>query len=303
MSRTPTSLTRWFSRREEPLTAWMLLTPAILSIAIFTIYPVLMSIWLSFSSWDLLTPRVFVGLQNYVKLFTLDTHFRQAVGNTVYFVLGQVPLTVAASMLLAVLLNKGIRGIAWLRAAYYMPIVTSTVSVAVVWLWLYHGDLGLINWALRQCGIHNPPNWLSDPLWAKPALIIMSVWHSAGYYMVMFLAGLQNIPDDLYEATEVDGAGPWRRFWSITFPLLSPTTFLVCILLVMDVFNLFNQVYMMTSGGPSGTTETIVFYIYNHAFVWLHMGYACAIAWILLLIVFSLTLLQFKFQKRWVHYE
>lgn len=262
-----------------------------------------MAVWISLQSWDLLTPPQFVGLKNYTEILFHDAHFRQAVGNTVYFVLGQVPLNVAVSLFLAILLNQKLKGISWFRTAFYTPIVTSTVSVAIVWLWMLNGDFGLINWGLRFMGISRPPNWLVDPFWAKPALILMTVWKNAGYYMVMFLAGLQNIPESLYEAAEVDGAHSWRKFWSITFPLISPTTFLVTILLIVDAFQIFDQVYIITKGGPSGSTETIVYYIYNHGFEWFKMGYASAMAWILFVIIFILTLLQFRLQRKWVHYE
>lgn len=294
---------RWFYRREEPLSASLLLLPAVLNTLFFTVFPVLMAVWISLQSWDLLTPPQFVGLKNYTEILFHDAHFRQAVGNTVYFVLGQVPLNVAVSLFLAILLNQKLKGISWFRTAFYTPIVTSTVSVAIVWLWMLNGDFGLINWGLRFMGISRPPNWLVDPFWAKPALILMTVWKNAGYYMVMFLAGLQSIPESLYEAAEVDGAHSWRKFWSITFPLISPTTFLVTILLIVDAFQIFDQVYIITKGGPSGSTETIVYYIYNHGFEWFKMGYASAMAWILFVIIFILTLLQFRLQRKWVHYE
>lgn len=296
-------LRRWFFRREEGLTATILLFPTALSFALFTVFPVGMAIWLSFQQWDLLTPPHFVGLKNYVDILLHDAHFRQAAWNTIYFVVVQVPLSVAVSIALAVALNQKLKGITVFRTAFYMPIVSSTVSIALVWLWLLNGDYGLINWVLRSIGIANPPKWFTDVFWAKPGLILMGLWHSAGYYMVIFLAGLQSIPANLYEAAEVDGASPWRRFWSITLPLLSPTTFLVIVLQIMEVFNIFDQIYVMTEGGPSGSTETIVFYIYNHAFEWYHMGYADAMAWILFVIVFGLTIIQFRIQKRWVHYE
>lgn len=294
---------RWFYRREEPLSASLLLLPAVVNTLFFTVFPVLMAVWISLQSWDLLTPPQFVGLKNYTEILFHDAHFRQAVGNTVYFVLGQVPLNVAVSLFLAILLNQKLKGISWFRTAFYTPIVTSTVSVAIVWLWMLNGDFGLINWGLRFMGISRPPNWLVDPFWAKPALILMTVWKNAGYYMVMFLAGLQSIPESLYEAAEVDGAHSWRKFWSITFPLISPTTFLVTILLIVDAFQIFDQVYIITKGGPSGSTETIVYYIYNHGFEWFKMGYASAMAWILFVIIFILTLLQFRLQRKWVHYE
>ncbi|MCL4515425.1 MAG: sugar ABC transporter permease [Firmicutes bacterium] len=294
---------RWFYHREEPLSASLLLLPAVLNTLFFTVFPVLMAVWISLQSWDLLTPPQFVGLKNYTEILFHDAHFRQAVGNTVYFVLGQVPLNVAVSLFLAILLNQKLKGISWFRTAFYTPIVTSTVSVAIVWLWMLNGDFGLINWGLRFMGISRPPNWLVDPFWAKPALILMTVWKNAGYYMVMFLAGLQSIPESLYEAAEVDGARSWRKFWSITFPLISPTTFLVTILLIVDAFQIFDQVYIITKGGPSGSTETIVYYIYNHGFEWFKMGYASAMAWILFVIIFILTLLQFRLQRKWVHYE
>lgn len=288
---------------QETLTAWVFLLPNLTGFAVFTVFAVGMSLWLSFQEWDLLTPARFMGLANFKKIFFEDPNFWRSMKNTIYFAVGLVPLTIAASLGLAVALNRQIKGIAFYRVAFYMPAVTATVAISVVWVWLFNPEYGLINFALSKLGVANPPQWLYSVTWAKPALIIMRVWQSAGYYMLMFLAGLQTIPDHLYEAADIDGASAWEKFRHITLPLLSPTTFLVTVLLIIDSFNVFESVYVMTKGGPGGSTETILYYIYTNAFQRFRMGYAAALAWVLFVIIFVLTLIQFRTQKRWVNYE
>lgn len=290
-------------QRREKWEAWLFLTPNLVGFLVFTVFAVIFSLWISVHEWDLFNPPAFVGLANFAKLLTRDTSFRRALWNTLYFALGIVPLGTAVALVLALLVNRALKGITLFRTALYVPSVSSTIAIGIVWVWLLDPQFGLVNWFLRTVGIAYPPDWLNSTVWAKPALILMDVWKSAGYYMVIFLAGLQGIPEQLYEAALIDGATPWRKFWSITLPLLSPTTFFVVVMRIIGVFNIFEQPYIMTQGGPAGSTETMVFYIYKNAFEWFQMGYAAAIAWVLFLIIFAVTYLQFRYQRRWVTYE
>ncbi len=290
-------------RRQDTIAAWTFLAPNLAGFSVFMLFAVAMSLWLAFQEWDLLTPARFVGLANFRKILTGDPHFWRVMGNTVYFAVGLVPLCIATSLGLAVALNRAIKGISFYRAAFYLPSVTATIGISVIWTWLLNPEYGLINYALSWLGFTDLPQWLYSTTWAKPALIAMRVWQQSGYYMLMFLAGLQTIPDHLYEAAEVDGAGRWSKFRHITLPLLSPTTFLVSVLLIIDSFNIFESVYMMTQGGPGGSTETILYYIYTNGFQLFRMGYASALAWVLFVIIFTLTLVQFWAQRKWVHYE
>ena len=290
-------------QRREQWEAWLFLTPNLVGFLVFTVFAVIFSLWISVHEWDLFNPPAFVGLANFAKLLTRDASFKRALWNTLYFALGIVPLGTAVALVLALLVNRALKGITLFRTALYIPSVSSTIAIGIVWVWLLDPQFGLVNWLLKTVGIAYPPDWLNSTVWAKPALILMDVWKSAGYYMVIFLAGLQGIPEQLYEAALIDGATPWRKFWSITVPLLSPTTFFVVVMRIIGVFNIFEQPYIMTQGGPAGSTETMVFYVYKNAFEWFQMGYAAAIAWVLFLIIFAVTYLQFRYQRRWVTYE
>lgn len=294
----------WFSlRTRETLTAWGFLLPNLSVWALVYVFAAGMALWLSFQEWDLLTPAKFVGLQNYVRLFTTDTNFHRAAWNTLYYVLGIVPLSTALSLLLAVAMNQELKGMAFFRTAFYLPVISSTVAISVVWVWLFNPDRGLINYFLTLLGVAHPPGWIYDMVWAKPAIILENIWHYLGYYMVLFLAGLQGIPPHLYEAAEVDGASKWKQFWKITLPLLSPTTFLVIVLRVIGAFQIFEEVYVMTDGGPWHASESVVYYVYQNAFRSFRMGYASAQAILLFVVIFTFTLIQFKLQRDWVHYE
>jgi len=200
-------------KRSDLKVALIFLLPNLIGFLVFTARAVTEALRLSFFRADLLTPEVFVGLDNFIRLFTRDDLFRKVVLNTAYFTLGAVPLQMMAGLLLAILVNVPLKGVTLFRAAFFMPVVSSVVAIALLWQWLYNSDFGIINETLRALGVRNPPKWLSDPDWAMPALIIMAVWRQAGYNMVLFLAGLQGIPPDLHEAAEIDGAGRWQRFW------------------------------------------------------------------------------------------
>ena len=237
-------------------------------------------------------------LENYIKAFTNDEYFYQYFGNTFYFAIVLVPVVLVISLFLAILINKKVgRLTKAYRVALFLPSITSTVAVSMVWLWIFNPDMGILNNFLTAIGFHNPPMWLSDPEWSKPALIIMRVWQMSGYYMLLFLAGLQTIPETLYEAAEVDGASSWQRFTRITVPMLSNTTFVVVILLIIESFNMFESIFVMTEGGPLGSTSTIMYYIYEQGFMSYNMGYASALAWIFFALILVFTLIQFRFRR------
>lgn len=289
-------------RRREITSAYGFLLPNLVGFAIFTFFPVIAALVISMTDWDLLQAPKWVGLENYRTLFT-DPLFGQVLKNTALYVLGTVPLQMLLALLVALALNQRIPGQLFFRTAYFMPVVASTVAVALVWRWIFNYDFGLLNSFLYMIGIQDPPNWLGSTRWALISIIIMSVWQQVGYSMVLFLAGLQGVPQQLYEAAEIDGAGSWGRFFFITLPLLSPTTFFILIIGIINSFQVFDQALIMTQGGPANATNTIVYHIYRNAFQFFKMGYASAMAWVLFAIIFVVTLLQFRFQRRWVNYD
>lgn len=287
----------------EAIAGYLFLLPNVLGFVIFTALAVIASAAISLTTWDLLSDPEFVGLDNYVKLFTNDPLFRTVLWNTFYFTIVSVPASTVIALGLALLFNTGLRLVPVFRAAYFMPVITATVVVALIWRWFYNPDFGILNYLLWKIGVDSPPNWLADRTWAMPAVIIMAVWKQVGYNMVIFLAGLQAIPATLYEAAAVDGASSRQRFFNITLPLLTPTTFFVLVISIIGSLQVFDAVLVLTDGGPANATRTMVFHIWEEAFVFLEMGYAAAVAWILFFIVFLVTLVQWKIQGRWVHYE
>ncbi len=290
------------NRVREAVEAYILILPTVLGLLIFTLGPILASLYFSFTNWNLLSAPKWRGLDNYIELFTKDPLFWTTLKNTAYYVLGTVPTGTILALLLAIALNQKIKGLAIFRTIYFIPVVSSVVAISVLWSFLYQADFGLINQALRALGFKGV-GWLSSPTWAMPAVIIMSIWHGLGYNIVIFIAGLQSIPQDYYEAARIDGANAWQNFHHITLPLISPVTFFVITLSLIASFQVFEQAYVMTQGGPVNATKTIVYYLYQNGFMNFHMGYASAIAYILFLIIVVLTLFQFSLQRRWVHYE
>lgn len=251
----------------------------------------------------MLTQPRFVGFQNYALLLTNDKTFALVLKNTVIFVLGTVPTRVILGLVFALVLVRNIPFRTFFRAAVFFPVIVPTVAAAMVFRWIFNADFGLLNEFLYNIGISNLPRWLSDPKWALIAIVILSVWKDVGFSAVLFMAGLQGIPSSLYEAAHLDGANSWKSFVYITMPLLSPTTFFVIVINVISSFQVFDQAYVLTGGGPGNATNTIVYYIYSNAFQWFKMGYASAIAWVLFGIIFLATFVQFRYQKRWVYYE
>lgn len=266
----------------------------------FSLYPMLYSIQLSLSKWNLFGPSEFIGFENYRQLLS-DDIFWKAFANTLYFMLLSIVPNILVALGLAIVLNQKIKGRTIFRALYFAPVIAPMIATAYLWRWLYNPDFGLLNYCLSFLGV-NGPAWLSDKRWAMPAVALMSVWKGAGYNMVLFLAGLQNIPQVYYEAAELDGANGWQKFRSITLPLLSTTTFFIIIMSLISSFQVFGQVYVMTAGGPANSTMVIVYYLYQMAFVHLKMGYGSSVAWIMFFVLFVLTLIQFRYSRKWVHY-
>jgi ABC-type sugar transport system permease subunit len=280
----------------EAKTAWRFVSPSMILLLLFSAAPLLFAFYLSFHRWNLLEPaKPFVGLDHYIDL-ARDGLFWNAAKNTAIYSL-YVPATMVFALAVAILLNRKIKGVALLRAVFFLPYITSFVAISIVWQWMYDPDFGLFNWSLGLVGL-GPFPWLNSPSTALLALIIMAVWIHIGFQMIIFLAGLQAIPGEFYEAAMIDGAGPWRRFWRITLPLLKPTTFFVLVTSIIGSFQVFTFVYVMTEGGPLHATDVIVYHIYQNAWQFLRMGYASAMSWVLFAVIFVITLLQFRFLGR-----
>ena len=288
-------------------TAWvfLFLAPYLIGFIVFVGGPIIAVFVLSFTRWDIITPPVFVELENYRKILFQDKIFWKSLRNTITYIAMVVPLEVIIAFCLAVLINRRARGINIYRAIFFMPFVLSLASIGLLWTWLYSADFGLIGFLFNKLHLP-PPMWLYDPRWAMPAIVFTTVWRNVGYYMVIFLAGLQGIPRDLYEAASLDGAGSWRKLRHVTIPLLSPTTFFILIIAVIWAFHVFDLVYIMTGGGRTGNidaTITLVYYLYEVGFRWFKMGMASALAFVLLAFTMVVTAIQFSLQKKWVHYQ
>lgn len=289
------------SQRQEFVKGVLFASPWIIGFLVFTAYAVAASLYYSFCRYDILSPPQWIGLRNYSRLLTDDEVFRTSLWNTIYMVVFGLPLGLAGSLAISLLLNAKVRGIAIYRTIFYIPSLVPAVALATLWLWLLNTDIGLVNVLLRKVGITGP-GWLTDPNWAKPALILMGLW-GVGGSAIIYLAGLQGIPDHLYEAAELDGAGAITKLRHVTLPMLSPVIFFNLVMGLIGSFQYFTQVYIMTNGGPQDSTLFYALYLFNRAFVDLKMGYASAMAWILFLITLACTLVVFKTSARWVYYE
>ncbi len=288
---------------QERRWAWVFLAPCLLGLLVFTYMPILASLGLSFSYWNLLGVPKFVGVQNYTTVLS-DPLFWRSFGTTWIFVLVSGVLELVLSLWLAVWLNRAIRGQSFFRAAYFLPFITPMVSVSLVWGWLYDPSYGLFNWLLQQAHlIDKPIPWLYDPKTALWAVMILRVWKDIGYNMVIFLAGLQTVPPSLYESAHLDGATGWQTFWRVTLPMITPTLFFVGIMTLINGFQAFDSVYLLTQGGPEHSTELLVYWMFKNAFEFYKIGPASAIAYILFMTILALTLLQWQLRKRWVMYE
>ncbi len=279
------------------------LFPSLAGLLVFLITPMLASLALTFYEWDPLIPThfTFVGMDNYMTLIK-DANFWSALGHTLYFIAGYIPLVLVTGLVAALLMNQKLVGRTFLRGAFFMPVISAWVAVALMWSWIFNPKYGIINYLLGLIGIVGP-NWLYDPTWAMPAIILTSVWKDTGFIMVLFLSSLQNIPQEYYEAAALDGADGWAKFRYITLPLLSPTVFFTLIISLINSFQVFDQVWIMTEGGPAGSTSVLVEQIINNSFRYGRMGYAATLSWVLFLIVFGVTIFQTRMQKNWVTYE
>lgn len=289
-------------RRTRRGMGWGLLfaSPYLVHLVALTAWPLLASLAFAFTSYDMVNPPQWVGVENFVRLAN-DPMFWRTLGNTAYFAVLFVPLQTGLALLLAIALNQKLRGMAWLRGAYFIPVISSWVVVAFVADAVFNSRFGIANQVLQWLGLPTQ-DWLQDPNLVIPVLVLVAVWKGVGYMAVLFLAGLQAIPEEQYEAATLDGASAGQRLRHITLPWISGTTFLVLILTIIQTLQSFDQVFIMTDGGPNGASELSVLYLYRQGFEYFQMGYASAIAWVLLVLIMLLTLVQFRLQKRWVHY-
>ena len=300
------NLFRW--RPDQQWEGYLFLVPSLAGFLLFVALPVVVSALLSFVDWNLLRPPEWVGLLNYRQLLLRDPVFWKVTQNTAYFMVTIVPLQLALGLILAVALNQAIRGALVYRVIYFMPVVTTIVAGAIVFQFMLNRDFGVISqaiWWLREVtGLPiAPPDFLNSTTWAKPAVVMLTLWKNTGFTMVIYLAALQGVPPELYDAAQVDGAGAWARFRRVTLPLVSPTTFFLLIIQMIGAFQLFTEAYTMTRGGPARSTLTVVYYIYQNAFQFGRMGKASAIAWFLFVFIFIFTLIQTRLQRQWVYYE
>jgi len=278
-------------------TPWILIFPTLVGLLVFRLIPIVSSLVLSFTKWNLITDPVFIGIKNFRELFA-DPDFWKIVGNTLKITLGYVAGSMVFGLLLALLVNNKIRGMNFFRAAIYMPVITSSVAVGIVWTRILGPKYGILDFLLKKIGI-TAPYWLQDPNLALWTLTFVQVWKMSGYYMILFLAGLQSISHEVIEASIVDGATPSQRLFRVTIPMLAPTTFFVLTVAIMDAFKNFELIYAMTMGGPQNATNTLVYSVYLNAFSYNRVGYAEAIAWVLMVLVGALTILNFFIKKYW----
>ncbi len=277
------------------------LLPSAIPLTLFVLGPMVAAAWISLQKWNLLAPMTFIGLDNYTKLLT-DPHTGEVFLHTVYYIAGYLPLVYIGGLALALALNTALKGRSFLRGIYFLPVVTSWIVVALVWRWLLNPSNGIVNSVLGFFGIAGP-GWWTDPTWAMPSIIIASAWKDLGFVMVILLAGLQAINPDLIEAAKIDGAGWWRRLFSVVLPMLSPSTFFVLVISLINGFQVFDQVYAMTGGGPNGASEVVVQQIYDLTFRYGQAGEASALSWILFIVILAITLIQVRGQRRWVNYD
>ena len=285
---------------KRALTVAAFLGPSLAALLAFSIGPMVGTVWVSLQEWNLIRDAEFIGLDNYRELWG-DEDFRRALTNTLYYLVGYLPLVMVGGLGLALLVNSKLKGVALFRAMYFLPVVTSWVVVALLWKWLLNPSDGLVNWVLGLVGIDGP-GWWTSRTWAMPSVILASAWKDLGFVMIILLAGLQSIDESLYEAASIDGAGAWQRLRSITIPMLTPSIFFVTVISLINGFQVFDQVWVMTDGGPAGSSTVVVEQIVKNTFTFGRAGYASAMSVVLFLIILAVTAVQMRMQKRWVFY-
>lgn len=293
------------ARRKETLTAYLFLSPAIAGFLAFIVIPVLFVLCISFTKWNMLTGlegMKFNGIDNYIRALK-DSSFKMAFRNNLYLVILSVPILVIVSLVLATIINKFVYSPNLIRGIFFTPYITTMTAVAVVFISLFSGQSGPINALLRAFGVKNPPNWLADSKWALTVIAVFWIWKLVGYFMVIYLGALKNVPKMYYEAADIDGATALQKFRHITMPAVSPTTFFLLITGTLDSFKIFAQVDVMTQGGPGGSTMVVIYYMYTRGFQFFEMGYAGAITWLFFIMVFAVTIIQWVGQKKWVKYD
>lgn len=313
-------------RSDQQFEGYLFLLPSLIGFLVFVLAPILMSLGLSFHEWDLLTPPEFIGVTNYIELFTRDPIFGSVLRNTFWYMILIVPVQLAVGFLLALALNSGIRALKWYRLLYFMPYIASIVAVAMVFRFLFNQQNGIVSawiWQLKEALLGlglvqsspqllesvqsiKPPDFLNAPGWAIISVAVFTVWKNVGFTMVYYLAALQAVPETLYDAVQVDGANRWQRLRYVTIPMVSPTTFFLFVVQMIGAFQLFTEPFVMvasTQNSVSLASESLVMYIYRNGFDFQRMGKAAALSWVLFVIVFAVTILQTIFQRRWVHYE
>jgi len=298
---------QWFDRLQprtlagkRTVVGYIFISPFILGFFLWFLGPMLTAVWLTFTNWNMISPPQFIGIGNLRQLFN-DKLFLQALKVTTNYTIISVPLGLVLGFMLALLMNTKVRGISLFRTIYYLPSIVPAVANAVLWAWILNSEFGLLNVVLRSVGLPKI-RWLQEPEWALPALILMSLWGLGGG-MVIYLAGLQGIPDVFYEAAEIDGAGRWDKLWHVTIPLMSPVIFFNLVMGIIGSFQVFTAGYLVTNGGPQNATLFYVLYLYRNGFQYLNMGYAATLAWVLFFIILTLTLLIFKYIGGMVYYE
>lgn len=288
----------------ETLTAYLFLAPQMLLLAALVVLPVVFSLALSFTQWDVVSGISgirFKGLENFIDMWK-DPVFVVSFRNTLLYAVVTVPVSLFLSLIFAVLLNKYVFAKGFLRMIFFLPYISSIVAISIVWKFIFNPKLGPLTLLLHTLGIHNTPEWLASTFWALPSLMVISIWQALGYCIVIYMGGLQNIPADLYEAASIDGAGTIRQLFSITLPMLSPTTFFLLVTRVIQSFQIFTPIMVITQGGPGYSTNVLVYYMYVQGFSYYKMGYASAVAWVMFILVFIVTLIQWQGQKKWVNY-
>jgi multiple sugar transport system permease protein len=290
------------SQREE-IEGYLYLLPWLLGLVIFYGIPMIASFTLSFTKYDIVRPATFIGLANYKEAFTTDSQFWPSLGRTFYYAGVMVPVSLIGSLLAALLLNQKLWGTKLFRTFFFLPSLTPAVAAAFIWRWLLHPEAGLLNYALWQLHIQGP-GWMNDPDWVIPSLMMIALWGTVGgTRMLIFLAGLQGVPQELYEAAEIDGAAAWSKFWHVTLPMISPTFLFNLVLGVIGALQVFTVAYTATNGGPGRASWFFELHIYRNAFEFFYVGYASALGWFLALVIFILTYANFRFSGRWVYYE
>jgi len=289
-------------KRKQALLGFVFVAPWVIGFLIFGLYPIIKSIYFSLCQYDVLRIPQFIGIKNYTDLLFEDKYFWKSVWNTLFYTAVRTPMCILGSLLLAVLVNKAVKGMKIFRTTFFMPSIITGVVLSSLWLWILNPQYGLINSMLAFFGLHGPL-WLQSTTWSKPAIILMSLWSIGGGRMLVFLAAIQGIPKTLYEVAELDGGGWWTKFRYITVPMISPVIFLWSVIEVIFSFQVFTEAYIMTQGGPLNSTLFYNLYLYMKAFDDFSMGYASALAWLLLVLTLVVTLIQFKISKKYVHYQ